>query len=102
MGISDGPHLVRRKARRRHAQSRRAGYRAALDAGVDGKALAGLLAHERRPTPPEQSGHTGSRRENRPELQTEQQGRAQAPDREVEKLDEAANKVRRSWPRMPR
>src|SRR6266540_2813304 len=47
MGVSNGPHLVRRKARRRHTQGWRARSRAALDAGADGQALAGLLAHER-------------------------------------------------------
>src|SRR3989454_5751707 len=49
VGLSDGPHLLRGQARRRHAPGGRARHRAGLHPRSHGPALARLLAHLRGP-----------------------------------------------------
>src|ERR1043165_2571479 len=100
MGLPDGPHLVRRQTRRRHAQGRRAGDRAGLDTRPDGEALARLLADFRRPSRRSQSRDYRSRRRDPRQLQTKQRRRSRSFESAVAESNET-DQLRRSRTRLP-
>src|SRR6266566_8694099 len=102
MGVPNGPHLVRRKARRGHAKGWSAKSGAEVDARSDGQALARLLAHFGRSARPKQPGHNQSRRRNRAAIQSEQRGRSQTADKNAGSPHAGPNKVHNPRARMPR
>ena len=89
--VPDGPHLVRRQARRRW-RSRRARRAIAPGLTLDlmAQALARLLADVRGPARSGQPRDARPRRRHRPRLHAEQRGGPQAADREARGPAEAA------------